>query len=121
MSGKQISNLAALVGRNIVKQRRKLGLSQDQLAERLNIACSSLSRIENGLSSPRFERLEALAKVLECSVADLFRDEGESLSVRLEIIEDMLKSLRPQLQEDVVNLVGAAVRMFQKADNDPDE
>ena len=118
MPDKQISNLAALVGRNIVKQRRKLGMSQDQLAEQLNIASSSLSRIENGLSSPRFERLEALSDALKCPVANLFRDENESLYVRLEILEEMLKPLKPKLQNDVIYLVGAAIQMLKDVEDD---
>ena len=39
--------LEKVVGQTIAKRRQSLGISQFELAERLNIAPASLSRIEN--------------------------------------------------------------------------
>ena len=52
--------LEKVVGQTIAKRRQSLGISQFELAERLNIAPASLSRIENGLAAPRFSRLERI-------------------------------------------------------------
>lgn len=59
-------------GANIAARRRKLGLSQMQVAEMVDMTQESLSRIESGLATPKFQRLRAFADALQCSVADLF-------------------------------------------------
>lgn len=78
MSSRKIQKLAAIVGTNIARRRKAVGLTQEQLAEKLSISGASLSRIEKGMAAPRFPRLEELAEILGCHVADLFRKEGGS-------------------------------------------
>lgn len=107
--------LSLLVGKNITERRKRIGLSQEKLAEALDISASSLSRIESGQASPRFSRLGDLAEILQCEIADLFRNNEQSLSVRLETIEDMLKPLSPETQEDLVHLLVVAIQMVKKS------
>ena len=114
MASRKTTNLSILVGRNIAERRKRMGLSQDKLAEGLGISPSALSRIESGQATPRFERLEDLANILQCEVADLFRRNDKSLSVRLETIEDMLKPLPVGTQEDLVHLLVVAIQMVKK-------
>ena len=73
MVSRKIYNLSALVGENIARRRKQLGMTQDELAEKLEISASAMSRIESGQASPRFSRLEELADILHYQVADLFR------------------------------------------------
>jgi len=115
---RKVQNLAALVGGNIARRRRITGLSQDQLAEKLGISGASLSRIESGTAAPRFPRLEDLAEILDCHVADLFRKEGEPLSVKLDTVEDMLRSLPAGTQEDLVYLMITAIQTVKKNRSD---
>lgn len=56
MADQEKHQLEKVVGQTIAKRRQSLGISQFELAERLNIAPASLSRIENGLAAPRFSR-----------------------------------------------------------------
>lgn len=114
MASRKTTNLSILVGRNIAERRKHMGFSQDKLAEALEISASALSRIESGQATPRFERLEELANILQCEVADLFRRNDQSLSVRLETIEDMLKPLPAETQEDLVHLLVVAIQMVKK-------
>lgn len=114
MASRKTTNLSILVGRNIAERRKRQGFSQDRLAEALDISASALSRIESGQATPRFERLEELANILQCEVADLFRRNDQSLSVRLETIEDMLKPLPAETQEDLVHLLVVAIQMVKK-------
>lgn len=117
MASRKTTNLSILLGRNIAERRKRMGFSQDKLAEALEISPSSLSRIESGQATPRFERLEDLANILHCEVADLFRRNDKTLSVRLETIEDMLKPLSPETQEGLVHLLVVAIQMVKKKDN----
>lgn len=74
MPPRQKQSLASVVGMNIMRLRQAKGMSQVELARQLGMGSDSLSRIERGLVAPRFGRLEKLAAVLGCSVAELFLD-----------------------------------------------
>ena len=75
--------LAVIVGANITARRKKRGMNQAQFAEQLGIGPDSLSRIERGITAPRFQTLEKMALVLECSVAELFLTGDKSNLVSL--------------------------------------
>ena len=53
------------VGKHIGKLRRELGLSQEQLAEKLSVTRQAVSNWETGRTQPSLEMLEALAKAFE--------------------------------------------------------
>ena len=61
----------------IIKLRKKQGLSQVQLAEKLNITQGAVSQWEMGLSKPKSEILPELARALNCTIDDLFDEESE--------------------------------------------
>lgn len=48
------------------------GLTQEQLAEKLDISLNFLNLIERGQRAPSFDTLERIAKVLRTPVSDLF-------------------------------------------------
>ena len=70
-------------------------------------------------AAPRFPRLEELAEILGCHVADLFRKEGDPLSVKLDTVEDMLRSLPASTQEDLVYLMITAIQTVKKSRTEP--
>lgn len=74
--GKQA--LAVIVGANITARRRRKELNQAQFAELVGIGPDSLSRIERGLTAPRFQTLEKMARILECPVAEFFLTDKDS-------------------------------------------
>jgi transcriptional regulator with XRE-family HTH domain len=63
--------MAERFAKNLVKQRRAAGLSQEELAFRASIHRTQISLLENGGRLPRFETLIKLAGSLEVSVATL--------------------------------------------------
>jgi transcriptional regulator with XRE-family HTH domain len=56
------------IGKQIRKRRRECGLTQEAVAERLDVNPSHISNIENGRANPSLTILVKLANVLECSV-----------------------------------------------------
>ena len=56
-----------IVGENISDRRRRLGLSQKKLAERLEISQDAMARMEKGRIAPKMGRLQAIADTLQCS------------------------------------------------------
>ena len=64
VSRKNKEPLAIIVGANISAKRKRKGMNQVQLAEQLGIGPDSLSRIESGITAPKFQTLEKMAQVL---------------------------------------------------------
>ena len=58
-----------------IKERRKeLGMTQMELAEKMEVDQSSVACWENGTTGPHRSKLIRLAKVLNCSVEELLDD-----------------------------------------------
>ena len=73
------------MGRFIVEKRKELGLTQQQLAEKLNVSFQAISKWENGAAFPNIEILKDLSTVLEVTVDEILtgsekEDEGLSYS-----------------------------------------
>lgn len=114
MAEREPQRLAKILGTSIVEKRRLLGMTQAELANRLNMAPDALSRIENGFVAPRFGRIEEIAKILDCSVAELFREKKETLREKSDSIADIMSLLSPEKQEEVVELVAHFVAVLRK-------
>lgn len=65
--------LAVLVGRNIQRFRKSAGMTQAQLAERINVSTAFVSRLERGEKGMSLSVLEALADVFQVSYDALMR------------------------------------------------
>lgn len=63
---------------NIVNRRKKLELTQEELAEKSKIKLSRLRKIENVQYRIRLEELEILAKVFNVTVNNLINDDDDS-------------------------------------------
>lgn len=59
------------VGRFIMEKRKELDLTQQQLADKLNVSFQAISKWENGTTYPNIEILRDLAIVLEVSVDEI--------------------------------------------------
>ena len=58
-------------GKKIRALRKSLGLSQEQLAEKLDIDNKHLSKIENGLHMPTYRLLNKISEVLHLDIYTL--------------------------------------------------
>ena len=61
-------------GRALRARRKALGMSQEALAEASRLSSSYVSQLERGRRSPTLHVLEALARGLGATVADLVED-----------------------------------------------
>jgi len=61
---------------NILKERRLRGAipTQREVAARLGVMPSAVSKWENGITKPRVDKLPALAKLYGCSIEELLAD-----------------------------------------------
>lgn len=65
------SDFYRLLGKNIKDRRKKLGLTQQQLADKINISLNFMGKIEVAFSKPSLDTLIELADVLETTVSEL--------------------------------------------------
>lgn len=63
------------LGAFIQSRRKALGMTQSELAKKLNVTDKAVSRWERGVGFPDIKLLEPLAKGLELSAAELLRCE----------------------------------------------
>lgn len=109
-----VKTLTEVVGENISERRRKLGLSQKELADKLDITQDALTRMEKGRIAPKMGRLQDLADNLQCPVGYLFRTHDDATEERAATIADILKSLPADGQEALVELVASAARVMNR-------
>lgn len=60
------------VGKRIKKARKELGITQEQLAEKVNMHYTTISRIETGDSNPPIQTIAKIAKALKIPLSELF-------------------------------------------------
>jgi len=62
------------IGNNVRKYRKKLGISQDILSKRANLAFHTVAKIEAGSTlNPTIETVKKLADALGVSIDDLMK------------------------------------------------
>ena len=61
------------LGRNIKKRRHKIGLTQQELADKLDMSLNFVGKIEVAFPKPSLDTLIEIANALECTVSDLTR------------------------------------------------
>lgn len=60
------------VGKNIQRVRKSRGLTQQELADKIDMNRAHLGHLEQGRKSPSLETLEKIAKALKVQIKDLF-------------------------------------------------
>ncbi len=85
------TGLARRLGQNLAHYLRRAGLTQEQLAEHIEVEIATVSRYETGAILPSLVTLEALAALLHTTIAELLveappqrSEEGERLLAMLE-------------------------------------
>jgi transcriptional regulator with XRE-family HTH domain len=59
-------------GANVARVRERRGLSQSQLARKIEVVDTYISRIETGRAQPSFRLILAIAQQLDTTPAELF-------------------------------------------------
>ena len=63
---------------NIKRFRHKLNISQAALAYSMRVAQQAVAKWEAGESMPRADRLPELARILGCTIDELFAEESDN-------------------------------------------
>ena len=95
------------LGENILKYRKKAGLSQEQLGEEVDVTRQTISNWELGETSPNSDQLKALSKALNVSIDELLDNDIENVVVsRLKITEKQQKSIKKILKGLLIGFIG---------------
>jgi len=69
-----MSNGKSTIGENIKKYRKKLGISQDSLSKKADLAFHTIAKIEAGATpDPRIETVKKIADALGVTLDDLMK------------------------------------------------
>ena len=82
---------AKSIGLSIASLRKKSGMTQSQLAEKLNISDKAVSRWENGMGYPEVTQFPALASVFGVTVDYLMTGERKGITIAGNILTDIVK------------------------------
>lgn len=104
------------IGRRIKAAREKKGLTQEQLAEIVDLSPMHISVIERGVKPPKLDTFIRIANALDASADNLLQDilERTSESFSSEIGE-LITSLPKKEQQKVLHCVKAYVEFCSQS------
>jgi len=105
-----MTSLRALLSHNIKEQRRRLGITQAILAEKVETSTHYIGQIELGNKFPTPEMLERIAAALEIDSPQLF----SMNSFPTEIIKQFQEGLLADVETAVVSAISSRFADFQK-------
>ena len=105
------------IGKRVKQCRERLGLSQEEFAEKTGLTANYISTVERGMSFPRCEKLIILLNGLEVSADAIFCDVlDHSTSYKASELSEKLDSLPPQAQKRILQMVELMIQQ-ETSDN----
>lgn len=98
-------NIKKLLGKRIQDLRKRRKMTQEQVAEIMNIETTSLSNIENGKYYPTAENLEKILQILETTPQNLFQIEHYQEPENLIFEINQLLQKNPDKVRDIYKIV----------------
>jgi transcriptional regulator with XRE-family HTH domain len=105
-----MTSLRALLAQNMKEQRRILGITQAQLAEKVQTSTHYIGQIELGNKFPTPEMLERIAAALEIDSPQLF----SMNSFPVEAIKQFQAGLLSDVETAVASAINSRLADFQK-------
>ena len=109
MTDVNLEQLAKSVGKAIGRQRQQARLTQEQVAEHLDIGMEAVSRMERGIVVPTVVRLAELAQLFECELADFLRETSKRPTEQGIVLSQQLAKLDAADRELVLEVVDRLV------------
>ena len=82
-----------LIGERIKRARKARGMTQEAMAERLNVSIGYVSQVERGITKISLDLLGAVSAILECEVASLVSESAvhSDRYMESELLEELRK------------------------------
>ena len=97
-------------GDKLIQLRKKNGLSQEELAEKLGVSRQSVSKWESNNTYPETDKIIQIANLFDCSMDDLIND-------KINDIESTLRKNKNNIQnvwDSLLEFITDTVNMFSK-------
>jgi transcriptional regulator with XRE-family HTH domain len=101
MRSQEHGELFKTIGRTLARRRDARGLTQEQVAEILQIGTEAVSRMERGITMPTVHRLVELAEIYQCGIDELLIASSTRTSDQAELISQVLQTL-PEVDRAMV-------------------
>ena len=98
------------IGKRIVERRNKLGLTQEQLAEKGDLTPQFVSYAESGKRAMRPENLMKISTALGVSTDYLLT--GDIIDKDMLILSDKLKKLTPEQIRTIENIIDECIKLY---------
>ncbi|MCI6467245.1 MAG: helix-turn-helix domain-containing protein [Faecalicatena sp.] len=95
--------------------RKGMDLTQEQLAEKINVSRQSVSKWESGQAVPELEKIVALSEVFDITIDYLLKpSEIDELSVKTEMLEKQQQQIliRERKQKRLVRCIAYATGIY---------
>ena len=99
------------IGKRVQEYRKKKKLTQEELAEILEISTNHLSALERGMYNIKLDLLVQIINALDCSADDIFCDViNNGYKARASRLSDKIESLSPEEQAKIFDVVETMVK-----------
>lgn len=99
------TELGILLGRNVMKRRKALGLTQAEFAEKIGADIVTVSRFERGSNLPSLLRLERIANALGVPLAELLSQSTNLCTDQSLLIQGWLANLSESDRQFVLDMM----------------
>lgn len=98
------------LGQNILNSRKKNGLSQEQLGEKVNVTRQTISNWELDETTPNPDQLKALSKALNVSVDDLIDNDLQNVVLsKIKMTEKQTKTIKKILKGMLIGFIAILI------------
>jgi transcriptional regulator with XRE-family HTH domain len=94
-------DLQEIFSRNMKARRKKLGLTQGELATKIGISSSFITEIEIGRKSPSFTNISKIADALNAPSWSLFVEHGDKISNKSKSYEQLSITLKAEVSKKI--------------------
>lgn len=105
---------AKQLGITIASYRQQIGLTQEQIAEKLEMGNEAISRIERGVVMPTLARLIELADIFDCQLADLLGKNSGRTKDEADYLHQLLKERTMEERQMIVEVIEKMVALLEK-------
>jgi transcriptional regulator with XRE-family HTH domain len=101
LADNEMAQLKEVFAQNLKKIRRKCGLTQAQLSEKVNVSTHHIAMIEIARNSPTMELVERIAQVLGIEFFELFTESHTPKSAMERLHDTLVENIQEVVNETV--------------------
>lgn len=94
-----MDSLKKFFGQRVKELRKSQNLTQEQLAEKIEMDTQNLCKMENGNHFPQTKNLDKIAKALNVDIKELF--EYEHFNSKEKLINEIIEYVKSARQKDI--------------------